>query len=352
MASIVAIQHIKDKQRLRQAVHEAVSNAMSAAAWKDHIPAGACIALKPNLCIDILFPGFTTSPWVLEGVIRTVRQRASKILIIESDTWTTNAEKAARVNRIPELCRHYDVTWVNMSQPPFNVHHCPDNLGLDKEVIFHEILQDSHLITVPVMKAHGNSVISGAVKNQWGCLTKARLSYHAVLDDALVDLNRLIKPHFCVMDATIASEGKGPKEGTPRVCDMVLAAADNVAMDRVACDLMGIDIRKVTHLIKCANDGTGTIDLDTIDILGDIPEPGTIRPFDHGRSLITTIDLFCQNRPALKRLMYETPVFHLLVLAARLNYPIWLMRTGNALRKDMLATPYGRQWQPQQEGQV
>jgi hypothetical protein len=36
-------------------------------------------------------------------------------------------------------------------------------------------------ITIPVMKTHGRTVISEALKNQWGCLRELRHNYHLIL---------------------------------------------------------------------------------------------------------------------------------------------------------------------------
>jgi len=46
---------------------------MESAGWQDAIPRGADVALKPNLGWDLLLPGSTTSPWVLEAVVQTIR---------------------------------------------------------------------------------------------------------------------------------------------------------------------------------------------------------------------------------------------------------------------------------------
>ena len=47
-----------------------------------------------------------------------------------------------------------------------------------------------------------DSTITGAIKNQWGCLPKLRHSYHLEVHGALADINRLATPKFAVMDGT------------------------------------------------------------------------------------------------------------------------------------------------------
>ena len=343
--STVSIQKVNPQSaKLHSEVLEKVKSAMELAEWNKYISPGADVALKPNLCIDILLPGAITSPWVVEGVICTIRDHVNNIYIVESETWTTNPEKAIQNSCIYDLCKKYNVKWVNMTSGPFMKINRNKNIVLDKEEEFHEIILKSELISIPVMKTHGNTVISGAVKNQWGCVKKLRLHYHEVIDQALADLNNMIRPQFSVLDGTICCEGKGPKQGKPRICNLILASHDNVAIDAVSCKIMGIDIKEVTHLNLCSNSGTGVADLNSIKIVGMSLNNLEVEKFEHGKkSLITTIDLFCR-KPILKSLIYKTFIFKIIVLLAKINYPIWMFFIGNKRRKKALKSPYKTQW--------
>lgn len=343
--SLVGISKVnRNAESLHSEVLANVKKAMEVAEWKLYLSRGAIVAIKPNLCIDILFPGFVTSPWVVEGVISTIKGYVGDIYVVESDTWTTDADKAVRESGIHRICQKYGVEWVNMSKGPFEWRRREDNLVLDKEIEIHSLLSRAELISVPVMKTHGNTVMSGAVKNQWGCLRKMRLAYHEVIDEALVDINNLIRPRFSVVDATICCEGKGPKQGKPVICDLVLASGDNVALDAVCCQIMGIEIEKVRHLIMCEKYNTGVADINRIEIVGEKRDNLPNFKFNHGKkSLLTTMDLFFR-KPFLKKLIYETFIFKLIVLAAKINYPFWMFFVGNRLRKKVMESRYGEQW--------
>ena len=149
-------------------------------------------------------------------------------------------EKAFARSGMAEVCRRTGARWVNMSRAETVRVEAPENAVL-KELDVPRILREAVLITVPVMKTHGKTVITGALKNQFGCLSKARHTYHLVLDDVLADLNRVVRPAFAVMDGTIGLEGNGPKSGRPRVADLILASQDPVALDTVQALCMGLD---------------------------------------------------------------------------------------------------------------
>ena len=55
-----------------------------------------------------------------------------------------------------------------------------------------------------------------------------RHEYHLVLDDALADLNDVIRPALCLMDGTVGLEGDGPKSGWPRVANRILVINPSV----------------------------------------------------------------------------------------------------------------------------
>ena len=244
----------------RDDVLAGVRRAMELAGWQEFIPRGAEVSLKPNLGWDLFLPGAITSPWAFEGVVRTIRDWVGKINVVESDQVVVDVEKAFRLSRIDRLCKEYDLTWVNMTRGRLRTVPLPHGRVL-KELTVPEILLRTKLVTVPVIKTHNKTVITGAIKNQWGCLPMFRHNYHLVLDAALADINSVARPCFAVMDATIGLEGNSPKSGIPKIVNRVLASGDAVALDAVAAKLMGFDPAHIGHLKECVAAGLGVCGL-------------------------------------------------------------------------------------------
>ncbi|MBN1564816.1 MAG: DUF362 domain-containing protein, partial [Anaerolineae bacterium] len=215
----VAIQRTQPDQ---EAVFEAVRQAMEQANWRDYVTPGADVALKPNLGWDKLIPGAISAPWVVEGVILAIRDYVGTITMVEADQVVVNAEKVFRLTRMNDICARHNITWVNMSKGDHVRVRDPERLVLH-DVRIPEILTRTELITMPLMKTHNKTTVTGAIKNQWGCLQALRHNFHPVLARALVDVNTMVQPRFAVMDGTIALEGDGPKSGRPKEMNLVLA---------------------------------------------------------------------------------------------------------------------------------
>lgn len=236
---------------VKTTVSDAVRRAMDLASWKTSLQRGKPTALKVNLGWDLFIPGSITSPWVVEGIILTIREWVGKLYLVESDQVLENIEKAYRKSGLPSLCDKYGVTWVNMSNSPATKRTLP-GARIFKEIELPDILLECQILTVPVMKTHAKTKLTGSLKNQWGCISKLRHNFHLTLSDSLADINSALRPAFAVMDATIGLEGNGPKSGRPRVINRILASSDLVAMDTVQAKLMGLDGTKIDHLQSCA----------------------------------------------------------------------------------------------------
>ena len=73
---------------------------------------------------------------------------------------------------------------------------------------------------------------------------------------------------FSIIDGIIGQEGQGPTSGTPIHTSLLLGGQDPVAVDTIACQLMGFDAgsikvimkaSKMTHPLSTSNDADITI---------------------------------------------------------------------------------------------
>lgn len=327
-------------------VFQAVEQAMSLAQWQDHVPAGADVCLKPNLCFDHLVPGFQTSPWVLEAVIGIIRSHVGQLCVVEADTSTTSADRGARATGILEVCRRHNIPWINLSRERFVSVPVHDGLYFPGHLELPEILTRTWLITLPVLKTHCLTGVTGAIKNQFGCLPLNRYIYHPVLDQVLADLLSVLRPVFCLMDGTIGSEGSGPKQGHPRVADLVLASADPVALDAVAAHIIGFDLAAIGHIQLCARRGLGVADLERIAIVGRQIGDLNLHFQPARKNLVAALDLG-SRLPLLGPLIFGTPLIRLFRWGARWEYLLWLVLKGWRYREEIREHSwYAEQWWP------
>jgi len=328
----------------RERVLADVRRAMESARWQDFITAGADLALKPNLGWDKLIPGSISAPWVVEGVIQVVRDRVGELFLVESDQVVIKVEQTLRLTGLDRLCQSYGVTWCNMSRAQTVRVQDPGRLVL-RDVNLPEILTRCQLITLPLLKTHNKTTITGALKNQWGCLETLRHTYHLVLAEAITDVNCLVQPRFAVMDGTVGLEGNGPKSGIPKQMDLVLASGNLVGLDATAARIMGFDPRRIPHLNCAAEHGLGAVD-GSFEVVGCQVEE-VRQPFLPARhNAVSWLELVLR-RSLLRRLVFHTPLFALACWGTRRYYDLWDLLVGPRLRRTSLTgSGYAAQWPP------
>ncbi|MDD2716327.1 MAG: DUF362 domain-containing protein [Candidatus Wallbacteria bacterium] len=146
------------------------------------------------------------------------------------------------------------------------------------------------LVSVPKMKTHVETMITGAVKNLMGLIPgTGKLDLHRMgpnsraLGEAVADLLLAVKPHFSVMDAVWAMEGNGPNQGTKREVGLILASLDPISLDSVAAWVMGFKSMQVGFLKSAHSRGLGIAERKSIRIAGDSLDGFPIRDFKKGR---------------------------------------------------------------------
>ena len=136
-------------------------------------------------------------------------------------------------------------------------------------------LEADGIVSLPKMKTHGFTRITGAVKNQFGCIPGLRKAeYHVKMPDifefskVLVDINNYLKPRLYIMDGIIAMEGNGPRGGEPKTMNVLLFSSDPVALDTVFCDLIDLKPEFVPTMKLGYESGLGTYLNQDIRIVG------------------------------------------------------------------------------------
>lgn len=330
--------------KVKEGVQNAVKEAMEKAQWDRFITKGANVSLKPNLGFDLFLPGAVTSPWVVEGVIQTIQDYVNEIYLVESSQILVDVERAFHQTQMDKLCERYNVKWLNMSNGSFRKVRLENGLVL-KEVEVPEILFHTELITIPVMKTHDKTVITCAIKNQWGCLRELRHNYHLVVNEALVDINSIVKPKFAVLDATVCLEGDAPKSGKPKICNLVLASSDIVALDTIAGKIMGFEPDKIKSIINCALAKLGNCNLDEIEVIGEDISQLNFNFIPAKHNFVSTIELLFRTS-IFRKFIFETPLLNLFCFGAVIWYYIWYyLGKGKKYRDEIISkTRYGEQW--------
>lgn len=79
------------------------------------------------------------------------------------------------------------------------------------------------------------------------------------------------------MDAVIGHECNGPTAGQPHPVGALLMSTDPLALDAVACRMMGTAAEQVKMLVQARAAGLGTLNLAEIELAGDYDEIPVVR---------------------------------------------------------------------------
>jgi uncharacterized protein (DUF362 family)/Pyruvate/2-oxoacid:ferredoxin oxidoreductase delta subunit len=143
------------------------------------------------------------------------------------------------------------------------------------------------IVNLAKLKTHGLMGLTMSVKNLFGTVPGLRKSaWHLKTGDdrkafarLLVDIAAALPPGLHVLDAVVAMEGNGPGSGTPRPLGALLVSPDPVALDRVACELVGFPAGDMGIFEAAKEIGFGEPDLARIEVLGEDPRALAVRGF-------------------------------------------------------------------------
>ncbi|MEJ2710462.1 MAG: DUF362 domain-containing protein [Anaerolineales bacterium] len=264
-----------------ETVLEDVEKVMKQAGFEEALPKGLVNGLKINISWQTWYPACSTTPWQLEGVIKTLKGAGyDKIVGVHNDTVVVNTEDGERNNKHRFVTDQYDVPCLYLYNQDFEwFEYQPKKpfLVLDKVfpqgVFIPRALVGMNIIHLPTVKTHVFTTITGAMKNAFGgLLHRQRHWTHAYIHDTLVDLLTIqqeIHPGiFAVMDGTFAGDGPGPRAMRWHEKDILLASSDQVAIDAVSAKLQGFDPMDIRFIRRSHEMGLGVGDPKEIEIVG------------------------------------------------------------------------------------
>ncbi len=129
------------------------------------------------------------------------------------------------------------------------------------------------VVSLPKMKTHHWAGATLSMKNFFGVVPGAVYGWpknplhYAGIDHSIVELTRIFRRSFAIVDGVVGMEGNGPIQGSPKQAGVIVMGSDLVSVDATCCRLMGIDPEKVAYL-RMARD-LGQIDPARIDQRGE-----------------------------------------------------------------------------------
>jgi uncharacterized protein (DUF362 family) len=323
------------------------------------LAANTTTILKDNITWHYAMPGANTTPWQLEGTILALRQAGFNDLVcVQNQTVLTNAFKGEDLNGYVPIFKHHQVPALynfrtnEMQWIPYRPkakmlaldHIYPEGIRIPDYFI------GKNVVHLPTVKTHMYTTTTGAMKNAFGgLLSKYRHYTHTWIHDTLVDLlaiQKEIHPGlFAVMDGTTAGNGGGPRLIDPVVKNVILASADQVAIDAVAAKLMGFDPLSIRYIRMAHEQGLGCGDVRQIELVGD-DVSGENWHFKIGRNSHSFLAWLSWYGPTkrLQKLLFRTPIVVVPTLVSEIeqDYMYWPLKYRHIAAQWRATTPWGQ----------
>ncbi|MBI4675650.1 MAG: DUF362 domain-containing protein [Chloroflexi bacterium] len=252
------------------------------ALWRDaNAPdlQNANVVVKPNLVDYITERPCYTMPQVTAALLQFLREevRVKSVVVAEGTTFRRDPHALLIQTGYRDMLARQRVAFVDLNYD--DLVPIPLRGGyakMDKLFMARTVAQADALISVPKLKTHHWTRISGSIKNLFGIVPGVKYGFpkntlHIQgIDAFLAELvDSLPTPkRFALVDGIVGLQGDGPLFGTPVASGALVGGGDFLAVDATCARLMGLDPAAMEILVFMAWAGLGQIDANRIELRG------------------------------------------------------------------------------------
>lgn len=331
------------------------------AGMKDALSSSSTTILKDNITWHNVMPGVNTTPWQLEGTIRALKGSGFNDLVaVHNHTVVTVPERGEKQLKFGPIYQQFGIpVFFNFKEEHMKwVEYRSKTPLLALPKIFPEGIRipdyfvGKNIVHLPTVKTHSYTQYTGALKNAFGGLLSFKRHYtHTWIHETLVDLLAIGKEihsgMFATMDGTTAGSGPGPRTVKPHDKNIILASADQVAIDSIAATMMGFDWTKLPCIALSHERGLGVGDPREIELVGDVDAAGERYNFDVGVNFATGVGrLLWHDSPlkSLQKLFFHTPLVNVFIYASETYHDrVWYKMKGMPVVNEWKrSSPWGK----------
>jgi uncharacterized protein (DUF362 family) len=275
VVSIVRLQNGDVEGAVGKAV--SLTDGFESVVWR-----GANVLVKPNVALPAKAgTGIVTDARVVEAVTKVVLERNPKRVVIGEGS-SVGYDLPVRLDSIHcmeaagvvEVAKKLGVELVDLNRDEHVKVRVADAFVMERFAIAKTALEADVIISLPVIKTHIRTGITCGLKNMKGVLpgNEKKRTHKLGLDRGIVDLNRVAKPTFTIVDGITGVQGAWGSEsdgvdGVP--LDLIIAGSDVVAVDAVCATVAGFDVRGILHIQLAAQANLGVCDRGLIEVRGE-----------------------------------------------------------------------------------
>ena len=217
------------------------------------------ILIKPNIVTKDPFP-ITTHPKMCKALIEYIKKYSNANIVVGDGCGSPDYSTMDAFNDLgyKSVSDDYNVELIDLNEVPLTKFE-NQNCMIYKELYLPEIINTHYIISMPVLKAHSFSIITGTMKNMMGFLPPAHYKgkfgiwnkavFHNNVHESIIDLNNYVSPDLTVLDASVGLQDfhLGGPTCNPHVKKLV-AGFEAKLVDRKAAELLGFDWKQIKHL--------------------------------------------------------------------------------------------------------
>lgn len=229
------------------------------------------VLLKPNLLTGA-HPEreCTTRPELVQVVAEAVLEAGGQPFIGDSPAFGS-ARGVAKSNGLLPICQTLGIPIVEFHGQTLPL----QNRTLAHLNLSREALQADVIINLPKVKSHVQLGVTLGVKNLFGCVPgKLKAWWHMEagkdplrFGKMLVETALALQPQLTIADGIIGHEGNGPSGGSPRSLQLLAAAPNVFALERVLMTILQVDPSRVP-VFQAAQELNVLPELSDLRILG------------------------------------------------------------------------------------
>ncbi|MFH1913343.1 MAG: DUF362 domain-containing protein [Pseudomonadota bacterium] len=204
---------------------------------------GAHVLVKPNLVAARGARHSTTHPEVVRAVCAYLLDCGARVTVADSPAFGP-ASQVARASGLADALAGLGLKVAGMTRPVPLPLTRGGHIGISRDA-----LEAQAIINLPKLKVHCQMVMTGAVKNLFGCVVGFRkaVAHHTMGDDPrtftsmLMDVYAALPRTHHLMDGVEALHRDGPTGGDPFRLGLLAASDNGVALDTAAYTVLGLE---------------------------------------------------------------------------------------------------------------
>jgi uncharacterized protein (DUF362 family) len=231
---------------------------------------GQRVVVKPNIGWDVPPDrAANTNPDLIGAIVKDCLDAgASRVFVFDNtcDNW----QRCYQNSGIEEAVRRGGGQMVpgNLERYYRDV-EIPGAQRLKTAKVHEAILDNDVFINVPVLKHHGSTTVTIAMKNLMGIVWDRRYWHRNDLHQCIADFCLFRKPDLNIVDAYLVMTQNGPR-GTSTadlaIKKSLLVSTDIVAIDAASTLIFGTQPENIGHIKIAAEMNLGKMNLDSLNI--------------------------------------------------------------------------------------